>query len=274
MKHIFFSLLLTAFIVTAGYAQAAQNGQKINNDRATMPKAGSSMHQPSSSASQGQIQEKSKTDTKGNQMNINKAKSTSTIQTKEQTQTKNKSEEKQLKNQIKVMVKTPEELKMMIKKKIKELNISLQKKNSQFKNVYKNQNKIRIAAYALMGMQNFVGKQNASKVIEIAKQLNASVKATIKAEEKIQKRSKIARFFMGGDKEAAQEIKRQLQQNQKRIQELKKIYNECEDCDAQVKELLKEQIKNIEQEQIRLGQVVKQEEKSKGIFGFLFGWLF
>ncbi len=262
--------------MTAGYAQAAQSGQRINEDKATMPKAGSSMHQPSSPTSQGQEQEKGKTDTKSGQINANKSKSTSTVQTKEQTQTKNKGEEKQLKtqNQIKVMAKTPEELKTMIKKKINEFNASLQKTNSQLKNVYKNQNRIRIAAYALMGMQNFVGEKNAPKVMEIARQLDASVKTTIKAEEKIQKRSKIVRFFMGGDKEAAQEIKRQIQQNKKRIQELKKIYNECEDCDAQVKELLKEQIKNIEQEQIRLGQVAKQEEKSKGIFGFLFGWLF
>ncbi len=199
-----------------------------------------------------------------------------TIQTRQETKTKNQGEEQQLKlqEQLKVMTKTPEEFKKMVNEKAKELKASLRNKNNKEKNIYQHQYRVKLAAQTIFGMQNFLGEKLGPKAAEIAKQLDSSVKATIMAEKKIQNRNRIIRFFVGGDKKAAAEIKREVQQNRKRIQELKKVYQECTDCDEQIKEMLKEEIQTIEQEQIRLKQLADKEEKSNGLIGFLFGWLF
>ena len=60
--------------------------------------------------------------------------------------------------------------------------------------------------------------------------------------------------------------------NQEKIQELKNLYQECE-CDEEVKNIIQEQIQNIEQEQNRLGQLAQEEKSKQGIFGWLFGWM-
>jgi hypothetical protein len=85
-------------------------------------------------------------------------------------------------------------------------------------------------------------------VSAIAKEFNNSVQATIRAEERIQTRSGIRRFFFGGDKEAAQNMQQEVNRNMNRIQELKQLRNEC-DCGEEIKQMMQEQIQNMEQEQ-------------------------
>ena len=60
-------------------------------------------------------------------------------------------------------------------------------------------------------------------VSAIAKNFNNSVQATINAEAKIEKRSGFARFFAGGDHDAAEAIEAEVEQNKLRIQELKQL---------------------------------------------------
>jgi hypothetical protein len=107
-------------------------------------------------------------------------------------------------------------------------------------------------------------------VSQIAREFNNSVQATIRAEERIQTRNWLVRFFVGGDREAAEDIEQEVNRNRQRIQELKQLREEC-DCDEEVRNMLQEQIQNMEQEQNRLQQSAQNEKKDKGIFGWLFG---
>ena len=78
-----------------------------------------------------------------------------------------------------------------------------------------------------------------------------------------------SRLFSGGDAEAAEEIEAEVNQNRERIENLKRYREEC-DCSSDVKEMLQEQIQNMEQEQDRLGELAQNEKQNKGLFGWLF----
>ncbi len=104
----------------------------------------------------------------------------------------------------------------------------------------------------------------------IAQDFNNSVKVTVPAEEKIQSRSGLTRFFFGGDSAAAAEIIMQVDQNHERIRQMDLLINST-DCDYEVREILQEQVQNLRQEQNRLQVLAEQESRDKGIFGGLFG---
>jgi len=108
--------------------------------------------------------------------------------------------------------------------------------------------------------------------LKFAQDFDASVEATTRAEEQIMNRSAFARFFFGSDDEEVTNLSNQLVQNQSRVQELNRLMDEW-NGDSQIQAMLKEQIKNIEQEQLRLQQFVDEESTHQGLFGFLFGWL-
>lgn len=104
----------------------------------------------------------------------------------------------------------------------------------------------------------------------IAQDFNNSVKVTAPAEEKIQSRSGLTRFFFGGDTSAASEIVMQVDQNHERIRQMDLLINST-DCDYGVRKILQEQVQNLRQEQNRLQILAEQESRDKGIFGGLFG---
>jgi len=138
--------------------------------------------------------------------------------------------------------------------------------------VIKNQNQVRSAVHSLLEMEEVVGGIG-PQVSEIAKEFNNSVEATQKTELKISNRNSFVRFFMGGDKDAAKDLKQQIQENRERIQELRKLGEDC-DCGEEVRNMFQEQIQSMEQEQERLDDIVAKENQSKGLFGWLFGWFF
>ncbi|MBU1164199.1 hypothetical protein KKA15_01380 [Patescibacteria group bacterium] len=165
-----------------------------------------------------------------------------------------------------------EQLQTMIQEKNQEMNQELKSFDNEDKQkIYQNQNKVRAAVHTLLSAEDLIGGIG-PKVSEIAQQFNNSVEKTIKAEEKIQNRNSITRFFFGGDKDAAGEIKQEANQNQERIQELKQLRDNC-DCQQEVEEVISQQIQNIEQEQNRLQQLAQEQINKKGLFGWLFGWL-
>ena len=165
-----------------------------------------------------------------------------------------------------------EQLQTMIQEKQQEMNQELQSfGNNDKQEVYQNQNQVRIAAHALLAAESLVGGIG-PQISDIAQQFNNSVQKTILAEEKIQSRGGMARFFFGGDKEAAEEIKQEVNQNQKLILQLKQLRDDCP-CQQEVEEVISQQIQNIDQEQNRLQQLAQKEEIKKGLFGWLFGWL-
>ena len=79
-------------------------------------------------------------------------------------------------------------------------------------------------------------------------------------------------FFFGGDKEAAEEIIQEVNQNQVRIQQLRELQKQSS-YGPEAEEMIQEQIKNIVQEQTRLQALADEQKSRKGLFGWLFGWL-
>ncbi len=202
-----------------------------------------------------------------------------------QAQTQNQGEEQQVQNQeeegqgfgqlIQQRARTVSEVREMVQQKQQEMVQEMQGLGEDVQKVYQNQNRVREAVHALLAVEDLeegIGLQ----VSEIAREFDNSVQATIEAEEKIQKRNGFVRFFMGGAEDAAREIKQQVEQNRQRIQEVKQLREDCDDCSQEVKDLMQEQVQKIDQEQTRLQQLAEREENSRGVFGWfrnLFGRL-
>lgn len=159
------------------------------------------------------------------------------------------------------------ELRETVAQRQQEMNRESQALKEQQQQVYQNQNRVRLAVHSLLAMEDLVGGIG-PQVSEIAREFNNSVQATIRAEERIQSRNRIMRFFAGGDGEAAQGIEEQVVQNRERIRQLQQLTLQCE-CEEEVRALLQEQIQNMEQEQTRLQQLAQNEKKVKGLFGRL-----
>lgn len=159
------------------------------------------------------------------------------------------------------------ELRETVAQRQQEMNRESQALKEQQQQVYQNQNRVRLAVHSLLAMEALVGGIG-PQVSEIAREFNNSVQATIRAEERIQSRNRVIRFFAGGDEGAAQEIEEQVVQNRERIRQLQQLALQCE-CEEEVRAMLQEDIEDMEQEQTRLQQLAQNEKKVKGIFGRL-----
>ena len=165
-----------------------------------------------------------------------------------------------------------EQLKTMIANKKQEMSQEVgNMKDEEQQKVYRNQNQVREAVHTLLATEDLAGRVG-PQISEIARGFDNSVQKTIQAEEKIQKRNGIVKFFFGGDEEAAENILQETNRNQEKIQQLKQL-KEQSDCDEEVKNIIQEQIQNIEQEQNRLEQLAQEEKSNRGLFGWLFGWM-
>ncbi|MFA6089209.1 MAG: hypothetical protein WC755_05065 [Candidatus Woesearchaeota archaeon] len=190
------------------------------------------------------------------------------VMTTQETQNKGEESQLQVQNRVQTKAQNSEELKQMMQNKQQEMaQESSSEKNPKIKSVMQNQNQVRLAVHSLLAMENVVGGIG-PQVSEIAKHFNNSVQSTIKAEEKIQTRSAVSRFFAGGDKKAAEDMEKEVNQNMQKLQELKQLKENC-NCDEQVKQTMQEQIQNMEKEQTRLKELADKEKKSKGILGWM-----
>ncbi len=185
-------------------------------------------------------------------------------------QTNNQGENQQLNNLNRNQVGADEiqGIKNRVQEKIKQINNSLEMVNKIQQKVAQNQNQVRLAVHTLLALENHTGGIG-KNISSIARGFNNSLQATIKAEERIQSRSRITRFLIGGNEDAANELEEKINQNMNRVQELKEIKNNC-DCSEEVLNLIQEQIQNMEQEQNRLQELAQQEKQRKGIFGWIF----
>lgn len=181
----------------------------------------------------------------------------------------------QLRNESNQLIQERQQLKAQTKAELKEL---IQQKREEIENetksfdetkqkIYKNQNAVRLAVHSLLAMENRTGGIG-PQISQIAREFNNSVQATIRAEERIQRRSRLLRLLVGGDEKTAEEIEQEVSRNQQRIQQLIQLREKC-DCDEEIKAMLQEQIQNMEQEQTRLKQLAQAEKKIKGIFRWL-----
>jgi len=156
------------------------------------------------------------------------------------------------------------------KNQVIELKQMIQKKKQETKTLgNKNQNAVRLAVHSLLAMENLTGGIG-KNISQIAREFNNSIQATIKVEGRIQSRSSLIKFFMGGDEEAAEEMEQEVNQNRLRIQELRRLM-EKGDCEKEVKAMLQEQIQEMEGEQNRLQKLAQREKKDKGLFGWFSG---
>ncbi len=133
----------------------------------------------------------------------------------------------------------------------------------------RNQNQVRATIESLHMMEDHVGGYG-EQVSEAAREMNNSFERAYQAEENIKRRGGLARFFVGGDEKAAEEIEQSVNQTQDKIRELKQVREDC-DCPDDVKLMLEEQIQNLEGEENRLRGLANQEQKKSGLFGWLLG---
>ncbi len=159
------------------------------------------------------------------------------------------------------------ELGQMIQQRQQEMSQELQELGAGQQNIFKNQNRVRLAVHSLLAMEDIVGGIG-PQIREIARDFNNSVQTTMRAEQKAQERNWFTRFLFGGDEEAAGELEQEVIANRERIQTLKQLKDKC-DCDDPVRITMQEQIQNIEQEQNRMQQLAQAEKNNKGLLGWL-----
>ncbi len=143
-------------------------------------------------------------------------------QVEQETQNVGENATLQIQQREEVRVQNSSELHEMIEQREREMNQEIQSLEEHQQLVYLNQNKVRLAVQSLLAAEELVGGFG-TQVPQIAEEINTSVQATIRAEERINSRNSFLRFFAGGDEEAAQEIEQQVIQNQERIQQLQQL---------------------------------------------------
>jgi hypothetical protein len=129
---------------------------------------------------------------------------------------------------------------------------------------------IDLALYALSISANVSGSSE-PQLTRLAAAVNSSYAAALQAEQQIQSRDSFSRTLFGGDQQAANLLLQYADQNQQRLSEMNQLLMNCSDCDPQVRLMLEEQVKVLEQEQNRLTVIAQKEQRDKGIFGWLFG---
>jgi hypothetical protein len=147
-----------------------------------------------------------------------------------------------------------------------ELNATLRNISSDQRERVMNQNEVRIAVHSLLEMENLSGGIG-HEVSAIARDFNNSASSARVLEDRIQARNSIVRLFLGGDREAAGELINLTTQNQARIQQLQQLINSTS-LDADVRATLEDQVRVLQNDQVRLEQLAAREQQDRGIFGY------
>lgn len=174
-------------------------------------------------------------------------------------------------DKLKIQVKNNSANASVLKEKIR---IQLENFSGNYSNLsvgeqtrLKNENQVRLAVQALIMTDGVdgIGQQ----VSEIAREFNNSVKTAYAAEEKINNRNAVINMLFGGDNSSASEILGNVEENQNRIESLNQYINQS-DCDEELRLLLLEQVRILEEEQTRLSVVAEKEQSNKGLLGGIF----
>lgn len=134
---------------------------------------------------------------------------------------------------------------------------------------YTHENQVRTAVFALLAAENMTGI--GPSVAEVARGYNASVNAQWRDEMAIEQRSGIMLMLFGGDREAAERIRMQAEENERRIAEVQGIILTSSSTDPKLSELLLEQLGQMKEEQSRLKERAIIEEQKRGIFSWISG---
>lgn len=134
---------------------------------------------------------------------------------------------------------------------------------------YAHENQVRNAVFALLAAENMTGI--GPFVAEVAREYNASVNSQWGDEVAMEQRSGIMLSLFGGDREAAQRIRVQAEENERRIEEIHGIILTNSSTDPELRTILLEQLDLMEEEQRRLKERAIIEEQKKGFFSWIFG---
>jgi len=159
------------------------------------------------------------------------------------------------------------ELEQMMNYNQEKINIAINQISENKKIAYENQKEIPQAVYCFLSMESLLPAVGIL-VSDVARQLNDSFQITTSAEENILSRSKITYFLVGGDFNSANKIELEINSNKERISVLREL-NLRSNGSQEVQNIFEEQIKNIEDEQARLQEIVNSEKSSKGLFGWI-----
>lgn len=105
------------------------------------------------------------------------------------------------------------------------------------------------------------------QVREIARQQNASEDKVTLDLEKVKNKNKIRKFLFGTDFKKTKEIKKEMQEAQKRLRELARVKGDIDNSSD--KAVIEEQIKNFQE---NINSVLSEVEAEEGKFS-LFGWV-
>lgn len=139
---------------------------------------------------------------------------------------------------------------------------------STMQNTLREQNRSLVAVQAMLDVNPLFG-QRAVEANRVAAEIRASIDQTVKMEEKIQSRGFFSRIFMGGDVNTAKQLEVELLKTRARMQDMDRLVQEC-DCDGSTRDLLKEQLRTLEQDRDRLNTLAADQYKKTGLFGWLF----
>ncbi len=179
---------------------------------------------------------------------------------------KEKTEEMRNSNKTEIMQKI---IKMMKEQKRMLENIS-NKNETMLKN--KEMVEVKVIKRTTMILEMLANltenKEVKEKLINVARQCNETAINVQKAEEKIEKRSKIMKILFGGDTKAAKELIKEKERLQEQIQILENILNQTQNIYE--REIIMDQINNLQKEMEQIQKIAQQQEQEKGILGWIF----
>lgn len=163
----------------------------------------------------------------------------------------------------------PAELREMIRTRQEIHAEEMQALPSQARIRYAHENQVRTAVFALLAAENMTGI--GPSVAEVARGYNASVNAQWRDEMALEQRSGLMLTLFGGDREAAERIRVQSAENERRIAEIRGSIQTDPSIDPGLRTILLEQLDQMEEEQRRLMERAHIEEQKRGIFSWISG---
>lgn len=160
----------------------------------------------------------------------------------------------------------PAHLREMIRDREDSLDEEVQTLPPQAQERFRHENKVRIAVFALLAAENMTGI--GPLVAEAAREYNASVNAQWGDEIRMEERSGIMLVLFGGDRQTAERINFQAEENKRLIEEIRGIILTSSSTDPALSSVLLEQLDQMEEEQHRLSERAIIEVKKRGVFSW------
>jgi len=126
---------------------------------------------------------------------------------------------------------------------------------------------VRVHVHGLLESADLIEGPMGQQVRLVARKLNDTVNNMTLAEEKVQNRSRFAKFFFGYDKKAVNQMEQQMNKTREHIDELSELLFTVED--EEVEAMINEELAAMEEKLLRIQEKAASEKKSKGLFGWL-----